>query len=85
MIIKKCADGLADMLGRKGRFMYLANFNSTRVNQFLHDTQIFQETMEMLDSFSEQGNMPERNYCINSEHPAVVYSDYFADMTFSRG
>ena len=73
------------MLGRKGRFMDLTSYDSTRMNQLQHDTKIFQETMDMLSDFFAQDDMSARNYCINSEHPVVVYSDYFADAAFSRG
>lgn len=65
--------------------MNLSSYDSTRMIQLQHDTQIFQETMDMLHEFSMQGDVSVRNHCIDSEHPVIVYSDYFADVGFSRG
>lgn len=79
------ASKMALILGKKGQCMELVNFDSTRLNQLRHDTQFFQETMDMLASLTEKVDMPTRNYCINSEDTVVMHSDYFANASFSRG
>ena len=60
-------------------------FDSSRLERLQHDTQDFRAMIKMLERLSDEESVPEKNYCINSEDRAVVYSKYFSDVAFSRG
>lgn len=63
----------------------MSQTDCTRLNQLYHDTVLFDEMVEMMRRFEEFEPQIKKNYCINSETPTEVLSDYFANAKFSRG
>lgn len=62
-------------------------FDTSRLEQHKHDTEDFQEIMNMLEKLRtlEEDDEPEKNVIIRSDDLPVIRSNYFADWKFSRG
>jgi len=62
-------------------------FDTSRLDQHKHDTEDFQETMDMLEKIRvlEEGYKPEKNVVISSDDPPVILSNYFGDWESGRG
>ena len=62
-------------------------FDTSRLDQHKHDTEEFQEKMDMLEKLRalEEGDKPEKNVVISSDNPPVILSNYFGDWESGRG
>lgn len=63
----------------------MSQTDCTRLNQLYHDTVLFNEMVELMERFKDLEPQSKKNYCINSETPIEVLSDYFTNAKFSRG